>query len=116
MFGLERATFEAIGQLGKSDGHRYAVMEINRGCNRCCVYCTVPSRWNPKEELTVAETRRNIDWLYDRGIRALSIEGGEPLEESLYTKDGITFYDHTLAAVEHASKKEMLVGIASNGD
>ncbi|MBI2196835.1 radical SAM protein [Candidatus Daviesbacteria bacterium] len=34
----------------------------------------------------------------------------------MYTKEGIPFYDHTLAAVEYAAKKRMLVGIATNGD
>lgn len=91
MLGLERATFEAIGQWGKSNSLRYAVMEINRGCNRRCDYCTVPSRWNPAEELTVAQTRRNIDWLYGQGSRALSIEGGNHLKNLCILKRGFLF-------------------------
>lgn len=108
--------FGALGQLRKSDGRRYAVLSVNRGCNRDCSYCVEPSRWDPKNELTLVETTRNIDWLYNQGYRFLSVLGGEPLAESLYTKDGTSFYDYTLAVGSYASRKGFVTSLITNGD
>lgn len=59
--------------------HSLALMEGPKNCNRACSYCKVPNRWNAELASTVAETHKQIDWLYSQGFRVLNYVGGEPL-------------------------------------
>jgi MoaA/NifB/PqqE/SkfB family radical SAM enzyme len=96
-------------------GHRFAVIETNRGCNRHCSYCAVPTNYHREQEATIDETLSTVDWLYDQGYRLLSYLGGEPLAP-FTTKEGVTFFDHTLRVCEYATQKGMIVNITTNGD
>lgn len=105
----------AIGQWIKPNGRRYFTFEGNRGCNRRCPHCIVPNLYNPEKELTLEQSFRVFDQLHKLGFRGGTILGGEPL--ALFkTKDGITFYDQTLAEIRYAKKKHMLLGLSTNGD
>lgn len=113
-------------QFGNKEGHRFAAIEGNTDCNRSCSYCAVPSKYLREREATVDETYQRIDWLHDQGYRLLTYLGGEPLAEprdansdtngKFVTKEGITFFEHTLRAINHASQKGMAVNITTNGD
>lgn len=100
--------------LGKNT-NRYVCLETNRDCNRRCPECMVPKSYDKESESTLAETKNQIDWLYKEGFRLLSYVGGEPLAP-FKTKEGITFLEHTLGAVQHASKRGMIVSVTTNGD
>lgn len=102
-------------QLRNPNGRRYVVIEGNQGCNRNCGYCNVPTHYNSEAELTVGETFKTIDWLYDQGYRVLSYLGGEPLAP-FQTKEGISFAQHTLEVVKYGKQKGMFVNITTNGD
>lgn len=102
-------------QIVKPDGHRFAVVEGNQGCNRSCSYCAVPKHYNPSTELTLGQTNQAVDWLYQQGYRVLSYRGGETLAP-FRTKEGITFTEHTVRVVKHAKEKGMFVNVTSNGD
>ena len=106
---------ELLRQFHANDGKRYAVIEGNRDCNRSCSYCVVPKKYNRATEATLDETKRTVDWLYGQGYRMLSYLGGEPLAP-YQTREGITFFDHTVGIVEHAASKGMLVNVTTNGD
>lgn len=117
---------EVAQQFSNKKGHRFAAIEGNRDCNRSCSYCAVPSKYLRESEATVDETYQRIDWLYDQGYRLLTYLGGEPLAEPrdvnsdtngrFVTKEGITFFEHTLRVINHASQKGMAVNITTNGD
>ncbi len=117
---------EMARQFGSKDGHRFAAIEGNRDCNRSCSYCAVPSKYLREREATVDETCQRVDWLYDQGYRLLTYLGGEPLAEPkdvgnnpddrFVTKEGFTFFEHTLQVINHASNKGMAVNITTNGD
>lgn len=94
---------------------KYAVVEINQGCNRNCSYCDVPSQYKPQQELTVAQTKVAIDFLKRQGYLHVTFLGGEPFAP-FKTKEGITFAEHTLEGVRHASEIGMMVNVTSNGD
>ncbi len=99
----------------KPDGRRYFTYERNRKCNRDCLHCGVPDQYNPEQELTLQQSYRVFDQLHRLGFKGGTILGGEPL--ALFkTKDGITFYDQTLAEIRYAKRKGMLLGLSTNGD
>lgn len=102
-------------QLKKPDGKRFVAIEGNQDCNRNCGYCNVPTHYNSETELTVGETFKTIDWLYDQGYRVLSYLGGEPLAP-FQTKEGISFAQHTLEVVKYGKQKRMFVNVTTNGD
>lgn len=105
----------AVGQWMKPDGRRYFAYERNRKCDRRCSHCGVPDQYNPEKELTLEQSYRVFDQLHKLGFLGGTILGGEPL--ALFkTKDGITFYDQTLAEIRYAKKKHMLLGLSTNGD
>lgn len=97
------------------EDRRFAVLEGNRDCNRNCSYCAVPKQYLREQEQTVEETLNTVDWLFDQGYRMLSYLGGEPLAP-FQTKEGISFIEHTLRIVSHASTKGMVVNVTTNGD
>lgn len=110
--------FQKSGKLGLIFGlnkHRLANVEKNLRCNRACKECMVPQRYDKENESTLAETKSQIDWLYDRGFRVLSYKGGEPFAP-YKTKEGITFLEYTLEVVRHASSRGMMVDVPTNGD
>lgn len=102
-------------QVRNPNGRRYVVIEGNQDCNRNCGYCNVPAHYNSETELTVGETFKTIDWLYDQGYRVLSYLGGEPLAP-FQTKEGISFAQHTLEVVKYGKRKGMFVNVTTNGD
>ncbi len=117
MLEVLKTGIEIARNFRNPDGRRYAVIEGNQDCNRSCSYCDVPSHYNSENELTVAETNKTVDWLYDQGYRVLSYLGGESLAPAPFvTKEGKTFARHALEVVEHAKSKGMLVNITTNGD
>jgi MoaA/NifB/PqqE/SkfB family radical SAM enzyme len=102
-------------QLQQTNGHRFAVIEGNRNCNRRCSYCNVPQQYNQAQEATVEESYATVDWLHNQGYRLISWLGGEPLAP-FKTKENITFFEHTLRVVDYASHKDMVVNVTTNGD
>jgi len=104
-----------FGEFRKHDGHRFAVIEGNRDCNRRCSYCTVPQQYKREQEATVAETTQIIDWLDAQGYHLVSWVGGEPLAP-IETKEGITFFEHTIRVVEYAAQKGIAINVTTNGD
>ena len=118
MKGRERElsrSLDLLSQLRKENGHRYAVIEGNRDCNRHCSYCAVPQQYKREQESTLDETFRSVDWVHNQGYRLLSYIGGEPLSPYV-TKEGITFAEHTTEVVRYATKKGMIVSVTTNGD
>lgn len=97
------------------NGQKYATLEANRGCNRSCGYCAVPSQYDKEGESSLGEVFGQVDWLHSQGFRLLSYIGGEPLAP-METKEGITFAKQTEEVVKYASKKGMAVNVTSNGD
>ncbi len=112
-----RTGLEVARNFRNPEGRRYAVIEGNQDCNRSCSYCDVPAHYDSERELTVEETNKTVDWLYDQGYRVLSYLGGESLAPAPFkTKEGKTFARHTLEVVQHAKNKGMLVNVTTNGD
>lgn len=105
----------AYATFRDSNGRRYANLETNRDCNRSCSYCMVPQQYKQSEEATLAENFTQIDWLHSKGFRVMGFLGGEPLAP-FRTKENITFEDHTVEVVKHASDKGMIVNVTTNGD
>ncbi|MDO8658625.1 MAG: radical SAM protein [Candidatus Levybacteria bacterium] len=97
------------------NSHRYAVLETNTDCNRRCSYCTIPQTYKKEGELTLEETIGVVDSLHQQGFLLVSFLGGEPLAP-FNTKEGITFAEHTLESVRHASSKGMITNVTTNGD
>ncbi len=104
-----------LKELKNPNGHRYAVIEGNRDCNRSCSYCAVPQQYKREQESTLDQTFRQVDWLRNQGYRLLSYLGGEPLAP-FKTKEGITFAEHTTEVVKYAADKGMIVNVTTNGD
>ncbi len=104
-----------LKQFLSPDGHRFAVVEGNTQCNRRCSYCTIPQSYRKEKELTLEETIRIVDWLHQQGFLMVSFLGGEPLAPFI-TKEGMTFAEHTLKLVRHASSKGMFTNVTTNGD
>ncbi|OGE64408.1 hypothetical protein A3I48_01630 [Candidatus Daviesbacteria bacterium RIFCSPLOWO2_02_FULL_36_7] len=108
-------TLDTLVQFRRND-NRYFAMEQNRGCNRSCFHCGVRDQYDSSQELTLEDSCRAIDRLYGLGARIGTGLGGEPLMTTARTKEGITFYEHTLEWVRYAKRKGMLIGISTNGD
>ncbi len=113
MIGVEY--LPAIGQWMKSDGRRYFAYERNRACNRGCSHCGVPGLYDRENELTLEQSYGVFDRLRAWGFFGGTILGGEPTAP-FKTKEGITFYEQTLAEIRYAKKKRMLIGLSTNGD
>lgn len=107
--------FDTLREVYSPQGHRYFSLEINRGCNRSCPPCKVPSQYNPDEELSLEEAFGVIDKLHSWSFRAGTILGGEPLAP-LLTKEGLPFYAYTLALVRYSESKGIFTGVSTNGD
>lgn len=100
-----------------TDGHRYFAFEVNRACNRFCPHCGVRSQYNRDQELTIAESFEVIDKLHRWGFRAGTVLGGEPTATAPFkTKEGLLFYEHTLALVKYSESKGIFTGVSTNGD
>ena len=107
----------ALKEVLSHSGKRLALLEGPAGCNRSCSYCAVPKRWDAEKASTLDQTRSQIDWLHKQGFRILQYVGGEPLTPFFRTKEGLSFQEHTLEVVRHASKeKGMIVNVTTNGD
>ncbi len=79
-----------------------AAIKITQRCNLHCTHCT----WSNKitKDLSVAEWKGIIDDLYDKGVSAMAIEGGEP-----------TLYNGIKEIVEYIKSKNMFVIFITNG-
>jgi len=79
-----------------------AAIKITQRCNLHCKHCT----WTNKitKDLPVAEWKSIIDDLYEKGVVAIVIEGGEP-----------TLYGGVKEIVEYIKSKEMFVIFITNG-
>lgn len=106
---------QLFGQFLSHNGHKLAVVEGNRQCNRRCDYCKVPQQYNPDKELTLPETLQNIDWLYDQGYRSLTYLGGEPLAH-FKTKEGTSCAERTYNVINYATSKGIFTNLTTNGD
>ena len=79
-----------------------AAIKITQRCNLHCKHCT----WTNKitKDLPVAEWKGIIDNLYEKGVAAIVIEGGEP-----------TLYNGVKEIVEYIKSKNMFVIFITNG-
>lgn len=99
----------ALSQLIKimkviaSSGPRYATFFVNTGCNRRCVYCSVPEQGSGVE-LPPTDWENITDRVTNWGVRFVSILGGEP-----------TLRVDLPEIVGHISAKAV-VSLTSNGD
>ncbi len=60
------------------------VLELTYKCNHRCIFCSCPwdaphSEYPRSEEMCLEEWKRAVDILYQKGIQAFSISGGEAL-------------------------------------
>lgn len=90
-------TFHLARQFLRHDGHRFAVIETNRDCNRRCSYCAIPQQYRRQDEATIEESLQTVDWLHSQGYRLITWLGGEPFAPYL-TKEDVSFFEHTLAS------------------
>lgn len=82
-------------------------IELTMRCNARCVFCSIWTKDFQKEldkEMTTAEVKRVIDGLDKLGVFVLNFTGGEP-----------TLRSDLSELVTYASKKGMMVTIATNG-
>ena len=79
-----------------------AAIKITQRCNLHCKHCT----WSNKitKDLSLEEWRGIIDNLYEKGVTAIVIEGGEP-----------TLYEGVKDIVEYIKSKGMFVIFVTNG-
>ncbi len=79
-----------------------AAIKITQRCNLHCTHCT----WSNKitKDLPLAEWKVIIDNLYEKGVTAIVIEGGEP-----------TLYNGIKEIVEYIKSKNMFLIFITNG-
>lgn len=79
-------------------------LEITKKCNLKCPHCYIDGGLARDNELSTAEILTIIDDLADMGVWAIAITGGEP-----------TLHPDFILFVEHARKRNLLVGVATHG-
>ena len=79
-------------------------LEITRRCNLTCSHCYVSAGTARDNELATEEIFRLIDEFAEMGVWAIAITGGEP-----------TLHKNFVEIVRYARKRNLLVGIATNG-
>jgi radical SAM protein with 4Fe4S-binding SPASM domain len=79
-------------------------LEITRRCNLTCSHCYVSAGEARENEMATDEILRLIDEMSDMGVWAVAITGGEP-----------TLHKDFVQIVQHARRRGLLVGIATNG-
>jgi MoaA/NifB/PqqE/SkfB family radical SAM enzyme len=57
----------------------YAQLHVTRRCNYRCSFCSAWKTGNLKSEMTIEDYKLVSDYLYDLGVRLITIGGGEPL-------------------------------------
>lgn len=110
-----RMGFSLLREFSRPNGRRFAALEFNRGCNRECPECKVPSLYKREEELTLVQTFKAVDFVKDHGYPLVTCLGGESLAP-FKTKEGLSFAEHTLQVVNYASSRGIMTNVVTNGD
>jgi radical SAM protein with 4Fe4S-binding SPASM domain len=79
-------------------------LELTRRCNLTCAHCYIEGGEARKDEMPASEFYRLIDEFADMGVWAIAFTGGEP-----------TLHPEFGNLVRHARKRNLLVGVATNG-
>ena len=79
-------------------------VELTRRCNLTCAHCYIEGGAARENEMPASEFYRLIDEFADMGVWAIAFTGGEP-----------TLHPEFASLVRHARKRQLLVGIATNG-
>lgn len=79
-------------------------LELTRRCNLTCPHCYIEGGAARHNEMPASEFYRLIDEFADMGVWAVTFTGGEP-----------TLHPEFAGLVRHARKRQLLVGIATNG-
>lgn len=79
-------------------------LELTRRCNLTCPHCYIEGGAARQNEMPTSEFYRLLDEFADMGVWAVAFTGGEP-----------TLHPEFGGLVRHARKRQLLVGIATNG-
>lgn len=79
-------------------------LELTRRCNLACPHCYIDAGKARSDEMGVDRWLKLIDELADMGVWAVAFTGGEP-----------TLHPAFVEIVHHARRRNLLVGIATNG-
>jgi radical SAM protein with 4Fe4S-binding SPASM domain len=79
-------------------------LELTRRCNLTCPHCYIEGGAPRENEMPAAEFYRLLDDFADMGVWGVAFTGGEP-----------TLHPEFGNLVRHARKRQLLVGIATNG-
>jgi radical SAM protein with 4Fe4S-binding SPASM domain len=79
-------------------------LEITRKCNLNCPHCYIDGGLSRSNEMSSSDFHRIIDEMADMGVWAVAFTGGEP-----------TLHPDFVELVNHARRRDLLVGIATNG-
>lgn len=79
-------------------------LELTRRCNLTCPHCYIDGGLAREDEMPASEFYRLLDEFADMGVWAVAFTGGEP-----------TLHPEFAGLVCHARRRNLLVGIATNG-
>lgn len=79
-------------------------LELTRRCNLTCPHCYIEGGLARPNEMPTSEFYRLLDEFADMGVWSVAFTGGEP-----------TLHPEFAGLVQHARKRDLLVGIATNG-
>ena len=79
-------------------------LELTRKCNLTCLHCYIEGGEARENEMPASEFYRLIDEFADMGVWAIAFTGGEP-----------TLHPEFVDLVRHARRRNLLVGVATNG-
>lgn len=79
-------------------------LELTRRCNLTCPHCYIHGGAPRENEMPATEFYRLLDEFADMGVWAVAFTGGEP-----------TLHPEFASLVRYARKRNLLVGIATNG-
>lgn len=81
-----------------------AWLELTRKCNLTCEHCYIDAGRKREQEMPTARWLSLLDEMASMGVWAVAFTGGEP-----------TLHPDFVAIVQHARKRNLLVGIATHG-
>lgn len=79
-------------------------LELTRACNLNCPHCYINGGKARENEMSSSQFHRLLDEMADMGVWAVAFTGGEP-----------TLHPEFVDLVLHARRRNLLVGIATNG-
>jgi radical SAM protein with 4Fe4S-binding SPASM domain len=79
-------------------------LELTRRCNLTCSHCYIEGGDAREDEMPASEFYRLLDEFADMGVWAVAFTGGEP-----------TLHPEFAELVRHARRRQLLVGVATNG-